>query len=112
MLIHHGAFVDDDELGLGHWTLAIQGKCRSNAGLASGLILDRLFTARSVDQRMQCTSIGGAFGPKHLGCLASKSRELDVTLDMLGEIAGKCRLAGTGITEKPKNRAASVFQPF
>src|SRR5690606_8153325 len=84
---------------------------RVDRGLAGGFVLDRLLAARAIDQRVNGSGVGRALGAQHLRGLAGEGRELNLTVDMLGEIARQRRLAGAGITEKPKERLLPLLQP-
>ncbi len=59
-LVHHRAFVDDDQRRLGDRALPVDREHRRDRGLAGLLVLDRFLAARAVDQRMDGLGIAGA----------------------------------------------------
>ncbi|MCY1302953.1 hypothetical protein D9M70_526390 [compost metagenome] len=71
-LVHHRAFVDDDQRGLGDRALAVDRKHRRDRGLAGFLIGNLLLAARTIDQRVDGLGVAGTLGAQHLRGLAGE----------------------------------------
>ena len=110
-LVDHRAFVDDDQRRLGDRALPVDRKHRRDRGLAGLLVLDRLLAARTIDQRMDGLGVAGAARAQHLRRLAGEGRKQHLAIDMLGEMPGKRRLAGSGIAEQAEERRPPFLQP-
>ncbi len=94
-----------------HRALPVEREGRIDRRLAGRLVLHRLLAARAVDQRMDGARVGGALGAQHLRGLAGEGGELNLPVDMLGEIARKRRLARAGIAEQAENLGTAGLQP-
>jgi hypothetical protein len=101
LLVHHGAFVDDDEVGLGGRTLAVEHELRA--------VLIRL--PRAVDHRVNRRGIGAAFGAQHERGLARVGTEGHIAIHVLGDVLGEGRLARTGIAEETEHRMIPAAEP-
>ena len=91
--------------------MPVQREHRRYRGLARLLILDGFLAARAVDQRMNGLGVDRPLAAQNLRRLSGKGRKLHVAVDLLGEMARKCRLAGAGIAEEPEQWAVALPEP-
>ena len=96
--VDHRAFVDDDQLGLGGRRLVPQIEVRH--------FLAAL--ARAVDQAVDGGGAAAALAAHHRGRLAGEGGELDLAVDVLGDVAGERGLAGAGIAEQAEHLRRAV----
>jgi hypothetical protein len=92
--IHHGAFIDHDQLGLGGRRFVPQLEGR-------GL---RLPLDRPVDEAVDRGRPLAALAAHHQRGLAGESREQGLAVDVLGEMLGERGLAGARIAEQAEYR--------
>jgi hypothetical protein len=92
--VHHGTFVDDDELGFRGWRLFPQHEIRNFFAAL----------ARAIDQAVNRGGAGAALAAHHHGGLAGEGRELHLALDSFGDGSRQRGLTGAGIAEQAENR--------
>src|SRR5262249_13623378 len=70
--------------------------------------------ARLVDQAVDGGGAVATLAAHHARRLAGEGRKQDLAVDVLGEMLGERRLAGSGITEEAKDRRAPArgFEPI
>ena len=101
LLVDHRAFVDDDHRRLGGGAVAVEDEARPDLVLA----------AHAVDQAVDGAGVRAALAAHDVGGLAGEGGEDDAAVGALRDMAGKRRLAGAGIAEKPEDRAVAGLEP-